>query len=135
MKNAVTGTAKKAMAMGKTACPVCAKSLSATATTNNNANTGNNNNNTANTGTNNNTTANNNTANNTNTNFTTDNSNAPTGTASSKVYIKTGKPYYHKGASCSAQNATGLSAVTLEFAIDRGYKACPSCNPPSKITY
>lgn len=142
MKNAVTGTAKKAMSMGKTACPVCAKSLSTTATTsNNNANTGtnnNNNNNNANTGTNNNNnnTTNNNTANNnTNTNFTTDNSNAPTGTASSKVYIKTGKPYYHKGASCSAQSATGLSAVTLEFAIDRGYKACPSCNPPSKITY
>ncbi len=131
MKNAVTLTAKKAMDFGKTACPECAKALSTSATTsNNNANAGsNNNNNTTGSFTGNNT--------NTNTSFTTDNgsSKPTTGSASSTVYILAGKAYYHVGARCSAQGVSGANAVTLEYAIERDYKACPSCNPPSRISY
>lgn len=135
MKGASYIPAKTALAYGKSACPVCAKLLSTSATISNN-----NKNNTTTDKDNNNTTNNNNDKdedNKTNTTFTPDASNtqAPAGSASSKVYIKPGKPYYHVSASCSHQNVTGASAVTLEFAIDRDYKACPSCNPPSKISY
>ncbi len=130
MKNAVTLTAKKAMDFGKTACPVCAKALSSSATTSGNSTSGSTNNNSSNSFTGN--------SSNTNTTFTTDNgstSKPTTGSASSTVYIISGKTYYHVGARCSAQGVSGANAVTLEYAIERDYKACPSCNPPSRISY
>lgn len=133
MKNAVTGTAEKAMSYGKTACPVCAKDLMTSSTSGNNTTTAGN------------TTANNNNNNNSFTSGTggntftsgnsTNNNASTTGTASSTVYYKANSKYYHVGARCNAQNFTGGSAVTLEYVIDRNYTACPSCNPPSKITY
>ena len=110
MKNAVSGTAKQAIAMGKTACPTCAAGLM---TSSSGGTTGGNTGNTGNTG-----------------------NNGGAASATSIVYISTGanaSSYYHKTAKCSAQKFSNGTNVTLEYAINHGYSACPSCNPPSKI--
>ena len=59
---------------------------------------------------------------------------APAAASNSIVYIKSGEKYYHRAAKCSGQNFSGGINVTLEYALEKGYKSCPSCNPPSKIS-
>ncbi|MCR4620743.1 MAG: hypothetical protein K5663_01510 [Clostridiales bacterium] len=113
MNKPLTVTVAKAIAAGKTACPTCAKQLGTLfdkKTTNS--------------------------ANNQAGNTAANNKNA-SASASTVVYIKTGTntaKYYHKAAKCTAQGVTGGTSVTLEYALGKGYKACPSCNPPSKIS-
>ena len=41
--------------------------------------------------------------------------------------------YYHKASKCSGSGMSSGSAVTLEYALDFGYKRCPYCNPPSSV--
>ena len=108
MTNALTVTVSKAISAGKTACPSCAKQLGSLFDKKT-------------------TTSNNNTA----------NTNSNSASATSVVYIKTGSgagAYYHKAAKCTGQSFTGGTSVTLEYALSKGYKACPSCKPPSKIS-
>ena len=113
MTNAKNASYASAVAAGKSACPTCAYALSKgfkntktdTATNGNNSST---------------TTANNGKA-----------------TAESVVYIKTGKGatnYYHTAAKCSGQSFSNGLSVTLEYALNHNYKACPSCKPASKIS-
>jgi LCP family protein required for cell wall assembly len=109
MTNALTVTVTKAKNAGKTACPTCAKQLGSLFDKKTTTNTNNNNTNT----------------------------NSNSATASSVVYIKTGSgagAYYHKAAKCTGQGFTEGTSVTLEYALSKGYKACPSCKPPSKIS-
>ena len=35
---------------------------------------------------------------------------------------------------CSAVKFKGGTGVSLQFAIDWGYKACPHCQPPTSVT-
>ena len=116
MNNAVEVTISKALSAGKTACPTCAKALgNATATKSASA------------------AATTSTAAATATKAPTDSTKA---SAFTNVYITVGGSsgsYYHKAAKCSAQNFSNGVNVTLEYALGHGYKACPSCNPPSKI--
>ena len=55
--------------------------------------------------------------------------------ADSKVYIDllSNYYYYHKSSKCSTMGITGATPVTLQYAKDWGYKACPYCNPPTSI--
>lgn len=105
MSGASEVTASRALSAGKTACPTCAKALTA--------------NSTASTGA-----------------AATGNKTSTAASSSSLVYIQTGSgasDYYHVAAKCTAQSFSNGTNVTLEYALDHGYKACPSCNPPSKI--
>ena len=53
--------------------------------------------------------------------------------ADSGVYIDLGSAnnYYHKSAKCSDANFSGGTKVTLQYALDWDYKACPYCKPPT----
>ena len=56
--------------------------------------------------------------------------------ADTKVYIDLSGQlyfYYHKAASCPHTSMSGGTRVTLQYAKDWGYKACPFCNPPTAI--
>ena len=55
--------------------------------------------------------------------------------AESDVYIDvtSANNYYHKGGSCSKAEFSGGTKVTLQYARDWGYKACPYCNPPTYV--
>lgn len=111
MTKPLTVTVTKAKNAGKTACPTCAKQLGSLFDKKTTTNTNNNNNNT--------------------------NTNSNSASASSVVYIKTGSgagAYYHKAAKCTGQGFAEGTSVTLEYALSKGYKACPSCKPPSKIS-
>ena len=117
MTGAVAMTAQNAMKYGKTACPTCSKALqsvsgmsepetamlASTATTTW-----------------------------TNASLVTTESASTTST----VYIKLGSgntAYYHTTAKCAGQNISNLTPVTLEYSMSHGYRACPSCNPPTNM--
>ena len=53
--------------------------------------------------------------------------------ADSSVYIELGTAnnYYHKSAKCSKAKFSGGTKVTLKYALDWDYKACPYCQPPT----
>ncbi len=57
------------------------------------------------------------------------------GLPDSSVYIDIGSAnsYYHLGAKCSQAKFSGGTKVTLKYAIDWDYKACPYCNPPTSV--
>ena len=57
------------------------------------------------------------------------------GLADSSVYIDIGSAnnYYHLGAKCTKAKFSGGTKVTLQYAIDWDYKACPFCNPPTSV--
>ncbi|MBR1819996.1 MAG: hypothetical protein IJ769_00060 [Clostridia bacterium] len=57
------------------------------------------------------------------------------GAADSSVYIDIGSAnnYYHKAAKCSDAKFSGGTKVTLQYAIDWDYKACPYCKPPTYV--
>jgi len=57
------------------------------------------------------------------------------GDADSTVYVDPGtiNTYYHRASTCSAVHFKGGSGVSLQFAIDWGYKACPHCQPPTSV--
>ncbi|MBR5380363.1 MAG: hypothetical protein IK140_07505 [Clostridia bacterium] len=106
MTGALSVSVSKALSAGKTACPTCAKGLSTMGS-----------------------------AKSASAAATTPPATAAAG--NTNVYITLGAPsgsYYHKTGKCSGQNFSGGQNVTLEYALEHGYKACPSCNPPSKIS-
>ncbi len=117
MTNAVQVTVSKALSAGKTACPTCAKTLGkATATQASSA------------------AADQAGSTNAKTNTAT---NPVSASAVTNVYITVGAgsgSYYHKSAKCAAENFSNGMNVTLEYALEHGYKACPSCQPPKKIS-
>ena len=103
---AIAGTLAKARALGLTACPSCTKlSAGAEAFENGGA------------------------------------QDAPVSTeeypglADSTVYIDLGSAnnYYHLGPKCSKAKFSGGTKVTLQYAVDWDYKACPYCNPPTSV--
>ena len=52
------------------------------------------------------------------------------------VYVDLGSSYYfvyHKSSSCSAYHMKHGDEVTLEYARNFGFKACPSCQPPTSV--
>ena len=54
-----------------------------------------------------------------------------------KVYVDLeGKNYfyYHKSSRCSDMGMSGGTKITLQYAKDWGYKACPYCNPPTSVS-
>ncbi len=55
--------------------------------------------------------------------------------ADSKVYVELGtiNTYYHKSAKCSKTGFSGGTAVSLQYATDWDFKACPYCKPPTSI--
>ena len=55
--------------------------------------------------------------------------------AESGVYIDIGSAnnYYHKAAKCSKAKFSGGTKVTLQYALDWDYKACPFCQPPTSV--
>ena len=55
--------------------------------------------------------------------------------ADSKVYIDLGtiNTYYHSSAKCADTGFENGSAVTLQYATEWEYKACPYCNPPTSV--
>lgn len=55
--------------------------------------------------------------------------------AASIVYVDlyASTHYYHSAAKCQAAGVTGGQGVTLEYAKDFGYAACPYCHPPTSI--
>ena len=55
--------------------------------------------------------------------------------ADSSVYINLTSTtyYYHTSSRCSATGMTSGTRVTLQYAKDWGYRACPYCNPPTSI--
>ena len=116
MKNAVAVSASTAIQNGKTACSTCAKALKTAFATPTPKTTA--------------------TPKATATPKTTaKTTTSPTkATASTTVYLKANSecPYYHSAAKCPKQNISGATNTTLEYAISRGYTACPSCNPPAK---
>ena len=56
--------------------------------------------------------------------------------ASTRVYIELGSLniYYHKASRCAQAEFSGGTGVTLQYAKDWGYKACPFCNPPTDVS-
>ena len=52
------------------------------------------------------------------------------------VYIDLGSVnnYYHKSAKCSDAKFSGGTKVTLQYVLDWKYKACPYCNPPTRVS-
>ena len=106
MSGAVSATASKAMSAGKTACPTCAKALASNTSASSTS--------AAASGT----------------------KTSATASASTLLYIETGtgaSDYYHMAAKCGGKSVPGALNVTLEYVLNHGYKACPVCNPPSKI--
>ncbi len=57
------------------------------------------------------------------------------GLPDSGVYIDLGSAnnYYHLGPKCTKAHFSGGTKVTLQYAVDWDYKACPFCNPPTSI--
>ncbi len=57
------------------------------------------------------------------------------GLADAAVYIDIGSAnnYYHLGPKCSKAKFSGGTKVTLQYALDWDYKACPYCNPPTSV--
>ncbi len=113
MTGALSVSISKALSAGKTACPTCAKALGNLAGSKNAAAAA------------------------TATSAAAANASAtpaPAAASNSIVYIKSGEKYYHRAAKCSGQSFSGGINVTLEYALEKGYKSCPSCNPPSKIS-
>ena len=55
--------------------------------------------------------------------------------ADTGVYIDIGSAnnYYHKAAKCSDAGFSGGTKVTLSYALDWEYKACPYCKPPTAV--
>lgn len=55
--------------------------------------------------------------------------------ADSKVYVQLGtvNTYYHIGAVCKDAGFEDGTAVTLQYATDWEFKACPYCNPPTSV--
>ena len=55
--------------------------------------------------------------------------------ADSTVYVDPGtiNTYYHRASTCSAVHFKGGTGVSLQFAVDWGYKACPYCQPPTSV--
>ena len=55
--------------------------------------------------------------------------------ADTGVYIDlaSANSYYHKSAKCSKAGFSGGEKVTLQYARDWDYKACPYCNPPTSV--
>ena len=53
------------------------------------------------------------------------------------VYIDIGSAnnYYHLGPKCSDAHFSGGTKVTLQYALDWDYKACPFCKPPTSVVY
>ena len=49
------------------------------------------------------------------------------------IDIASANSYYHKSASCSKAGFSGGEKVTLQYAKDWDYKACPYCNPPTSV--
>ena len=41
--------------------------------------------------------------------------------------------YYHKSSSCSKTGMKKGTKITLQYAKDWGYKACPFCEPPTSV--
>ena len=108
MKNAVATTASRALSAGKTACPTCAKSLTSAQS-----------------------------AKAASAAAEASKTVSAYASANAIVYIKLGagaNNYYHSAAKCTSQSFKDGLNVTLEYALGHGYKACPSCNPPSKIS-
>ena len=42
--------------------------------------------------------------------------------------------YYHKSSRCSDTKMKSGTSITLQYAKDWGYKACPYCNPPTSVS-
>ena len=42
--------------------------------------------------------------------------------------------YYHNSSKCSDTHMSGGTGVTLEYAKEWGYLACPYCNPPTSVS-
>ena len=57
------------------------------------------------------------------------------GLADSSVYINlsSANNYYHLGPKCTKARFSGGSKVTLKYALDWDYKACPYCKPPTSV--
>ena len=51
------------------------------------------------------------------------------------VYVKLGtiNTYYHKKATCKKAKFKGGTKVSLRYAIDWEFKACPYCQPPTSV--
>ena len=47
------------------------------------------------------------------------------------VDLASANSYYHKSAKCSKADFSGGDKVSLLYALDWEYKACPYCNPPT----
>ncbi len=103
---AIGGTLAKARALGLTACPTCTK-LAAGATSYDNGGAA---------------------------NAPVSNEEYP-GLPDSSVYIDLGSAnnYYHLGPKCTKAKFSGGTKVTLQYAVDWDYKACPYCNPPTTV--
>ena len=52
-----------------------------------------------------------------------------------KVYVELGtvNTYYHKSAKCKKAGFSAGTAVSLQYATDWDFKACPYCNPPTSV--
>ena len=57
------------------------------------------------------------------------------GLPDSTVYIDIGSAnnYYHLGPKCTKANFSGGTKVTLQYAREWDYKACPYCKPPTSV--
>ena len=57
------------------------------------------------------------------------------GSKDTTVYVDTNSAmfYYHKGSRCSDAGFSGGTGVTLDFAVNWGFRACPYCNPPTSV--
>ena len=55
--------------------------------------------------------------------------------ADTRVYVDVtdSGSYYHKSAKCSKAGVTDGVSVTLQYAKEWGFRACPYCNPPTAI--
>ena len=54
-----------------------------------------------------------------------------------KVYVDLGGEqyfYYHKSSKCSKTGMSKGTKITLQYARDWGYKACPFCQPPTSVS-
>ncbi|MBR6219781.1 MAG: hypothetical protein IKQ80_04400, partial [Clostridia bacterium] len=47
------------------------------------------------------------------------------------VDLASANSYYHKSAKCGKADFSGGEKVSLQYALDWDYKACPYCNPPT----
>ena len=55
--------------------------------------------------------------------------------ADTKVYVELGtiNTYYHKSSKCSKAGFKDGTAVSLQYAIEWEFKACPYCSPPTSV--